>query len=178
MSKKVFTPQEKTYGQVLLETAMLEPEDAIQEYGKPIGRDVMKDIYATAQWASQHSLYKDNNFYVVNLLRQERVGGALQPISLARRSCPTPVYKQAVWKYHKDSGDLEFLWSIPDQFRFWDIINNQQEYLDSSEQKWRDMAKFVILMHTGELLDWVKKENGEKPDALIKINRETDECQN
>ena len=31
-------------------------------------------------------------------------------------------------------------------------------------------------MENGELLDWVKKENGEKIDAVIKINDEENAC--
>jgi hypothetical protein len=40
-----------------------------------------------------------------------------------------------------------------------------------------DLAKFVILMESGELLEWVKKENGEKRDAVIKIQEQQEsEC--
>jgi hypothetical protein len=42
----------------------------------------------------------------------------------------------------------------------------------------KEIAQFVILDHTGELLKWVKKENGNKIDAVIKITppQEEQEC--
>ena len=39
-----------------------------------------------------------------------------------------------------------------------------------------ELAKFVILMENGELLKWVKKENGEKIDAVIRIENEEQAC--
>jgi hypothetical protein len=48
---------------------------------------------------------------------------------------------------------------------YYHIINNQLKYLNDKETA--ELAKFVILMERGELLQWVKKENGEKIDAVF-----------
>jgi hypothetical protein len=69
---------------------------------------------------------------------------------------------------------LEYLWSIPDQVLYWHIFNNQAQYIHDKECA--TLAKFVILMESGELLTWVKKENGELKDAVIKLQKESEIC--
>jgi hypothetical protein len=82
----------------------------------------------------------------------------------ARVSCPTPVYNQAVYKYHRSAGTLEFLWSIPDEARYNWLVKNILNLTPEEQVE----GKFCYLMSTGELLKWVIKENGNKPDGLIK----------
>jgi hypothetical protein len=162
----------KTYGQSVVEhdARRLDFEDDLIEYRRVMENDIVRNIHETAEKATQNSLYKHKDFYVVMLMKVERIGQVPQTIIFARQSCPTPVYKQSVWKYHHIAGTLEFLWSIPDSFLYYHIINNTQKYL--ADKECADIAKFVILMESGELLDWVKRENGEKIDAVIKITEE------
>lgn len=86
-----------------------------------------------------------------------------------RRSCPSPGYNQHVYKYHHVSGSLEYLWCIPRKNNYYHIWNNRLKYLYNPATK--RLATFVISMESGELLKWVKKENGELPDAIIKVNQ-------
>jgi hypothetical protein len=163
----------KLAGKVILEhdSLNLNLEDDIIEYRKSMEPDILRQVHDTAYQASQNDLYKNKDFYVVLITTIDRVLRMPKIIPLARRSCPTPVYKQSVWKYNNVSGSLDFLWSIPDSILYNHIVNNPKKYL--TDKECADLAKFVILMESGELLEWVKKENGEKIDAVIKIQEES-----
>jgi hypothetical protein len=163
----------KPAGQLIVdhENKNLDLEDDIIEYRRAMEKKTVKDLYETAFKVKNEPLYKNKDFYVVMTIKNEAVFRHPQTIMWARRSCPTPVYKQAVWKFHTQTDTLEFLWNIPDPLRYYHILRNRHEYLSHKEHQ--EMAKFVILMESGELLEWVKKENGEKKDAIIYKNKET-----
>lgn len=161
----------KTYGELVFEhhAKGLTLEDDIIEYRRQMEPSVVEKVHKCAHDSRHHHIYKNKDFYVVLGFKVERIGQGVNPLVWARQSCPTPVYKQAVWKYHHKSGALEFLWSIPDQILYYYILNNYQKLMDDPET--RDITKFCILMERGDLLEWVKKENGEKQDAVIVINK-------
>lgn len=165
----------KTIGQQILEhdQLRLSLDDDVSEYRKPIERDVMKDIRETAERAAQHELYKGKPFYVVLLKYVDRALRIPRFKTIARKSCPSPTYLQSVWKVHVHGG-LEYLWTLPDQLLYYHIVNNPQEYLQDKEC--HELAKFVLLDNSKELLAWVKKENGEKIDAIIRNIPQEDEC--
>jgi len=145
-------------------------EDDIIEYRRAMEPDILKNIYETAQNAKDQEHYKDRNFYIVLLNVADRVLRTSRTVTVARLSCPTPTYKQSVWKYMHGSDGLEFLWSIPDSILYYHILHNKNQYL--ADKECSELAKFVILMESNELIEWVKKENGEKIDAVIKINKD------
>ncbi len=114
--------------------------------------------------------YCNKDIYLVLVKTNER-DELRRPLDriFVRLSCPTPGYNQDVFKYRHSSGELEYLWSIPRKHQYWQIWRNLNRYLDNNETKrW---ATFVATMESGELLKWVKKENGEKPDAIIRVNQ-------
>ena len=164
----------KTFGTKLREhqAKNLSLDDDVIEYRRQMEGEIMANVHKAVAEAKDQPLYLNHDFYVVLLIRKERFGDSPNTLALARRSCPTPVYKQSVWKYHTHSGSLEFLWCIPDAVLYHHILRESQQYLSDPETQ--QLAKFVILMESGELLDWVKKENGEKKDAVIKLHKEGD----
>jgi hypothetical protein len=144
-------------------------EDDVIEYRRMMEPDIIKKIHATIADAKTHTIYQNKDFYIVKLiLREKTLAGTPRNMIFARQSCPTPVYRQSTWKYHHLSGSLEFLWTIPDRFLYYDIVRNAHQYLQDKET--RNLARFVLLMESGELLQWVKKECGELKDAVIKIS--------
>lgn len=165
----------KTAGSQILEhdAQRLELEDDIIEYRKSMEPEIMDAIYNTAHNAKSQDGYVNKNFYVVLLTTTDRVLKQPKIITLARKSCPTPVYKQSVWKFHADTSLLEFLWSIPDAILYYHLIRNKAQGLADKETA--DITKYVMLMENGELLKWVKRENGEKQDALIVIDHNEEE---
>jgi hypothetical protein len=168
--------KKKTYGQQIYDHKIkdLGFEDDIIEYRKQMEKDIILELNNCVNQALKKTLYQNKDFYLVMLMKVEPVGKSAQTIILARQSCPSPVYKQSVWKYHHLSHALEFLWAIPDKILYYHVLNNLGKYLNDKETQ--DLAKFVHLMESGELLKWIKHENGEKVDAVIKITKEN-ECQ-
>ena len=168
--------QKKLAGQVIHEhdSLALDFEADLIEYRQAMEPDIMMRLNNTVEKTKHQEGYCNKDFYVVLITVADRVLRQPKIITLARKSCPTPVYKQSVWKYRTESGRLEFLWSIPDAILYYHILRNQLKYVNDKETA--ELAKFVILMENGELLQWVKKENGEKIDAVIKIEKEEIPC--
>jgi hypothetical protein len=165
--------KKKTAGQVILEhdTLKLNLEDDIIEYRRQMEPAIIKGIWETVEKSKVLPIYRGKDFYIVLTTTADRVLRQPKTIVWARRSCPTPVYKQSVWKYINSMGTLEYFWTIPDALLYYHIIKNQDKYLRDKECA--QLAQFVILMESGDLLKWVKRENGEKPDAVIFNNKET-----
>jgi hypothetical protein len=161
-----------TAGKTILQhdALRLDIEDDVIEYRKAMEPGIMQHIHNTAHAAKTKPQYTNKDFYIVLITTVDRVLRSPKIIPLARLSCPTPVYKQSVWKFKHTSGELEFLWSIPDALLYHHILRNQTQFL--LDKECAELAKFVILMESGSLLRWVKTENGEKIDAVIKIEEQ------
>lgn len=164
--------KKKTAGQIIQEhnDKNYALDDNVVEYRRTMEPGIIGQLRNAVDKVKNQDLYKNKDFYVVMLITIDRVLGHPKFVFLARQSCPTPVYKQSVWKYKHSSGEIEFLWSIPDALRYAEILQNQIQYITNPE--YSDLARTVILMENGELLKWVKKENGEKEDAVITIKKE------
>ena len=165
----------KTYGAQLIDHISQDHtlDDDVIEYRRKVESDILKEIDNVIAKTKKTSMYRFKDFYVVMLIKIERIGGVPRTLIFARQSCPTPVYRQSVWKYKHVSDQLEFLWAIPDSILYNHILNSPTKYL--ADKECECLAKFVLLLESGELLEWVKKENGEKRDAVI-INREQESC--
>ena len=144
-------------------------EDDIGAYSDAMSKEIMDSLYDTALEASKSPQYYNKDFYIVLVKNVDRMLGQPKFQYFARLSCPTPIYKQDVWKYYHVMGQLEYLWSIPAMDRYYHIVRNPKLYLDKKDTA--RLAKYVLLMESGELLNWVKRENGEKKDAVIIINK-------
>ena len=96
--------------------------------------------------------------------RKYRLANEPGALIVARHSCPSPVYNQAVFKYHRTAGSLEYLWSIPDAPKYYWLIRNIHT-LKGDELM---AARFCHSMESGELEKWIIKENGNKPDGIIR----------
>lgn len=164
----------KKYGQIIADNRDHHQslDDDVIEYRRSMEKDVIKNIKTTINQALASTQYDNKDFYIVMLVKLEHIGQVPRTYILSRLSCPTPTYDQHVWKYHRDSSKLEFLWSIPDKILYYHIVRNSHRYLQDQETK--PLAQYVLLMETGQLLEWVRKENGEKVDAVIMIDKETD----
>lgn len=166
----------KTYGQIITEFNEKKDnnDNSFPECNGPLERDIIKNLHNTVNHALKQSVYRLRDFYVVMLSKKE-IGGSVRSFFFARLSCPTPVYRQSVWKYHHISGGFEYLWTIPGGLLYHHIIGNKVRYLESKE--YNQLAQYVIAMESGDLMAWVKKENGEKPDGAIKIITGEQACQ-
>ncbi len=125
-------------------------------------------LHAEAQTKSKLDYFLNRDFYLVLTMTNDPTTKEPKDFVIARRSCPTPGYNQNVFKYHYQSSELEYLWTIPKKNLYWHFWKHRQFYLQ--HYKWKKMCSFVCLMESGQMLEWCKKENGELKDAVIKIN--------
>lgn len=161
--------EKKTYGQTMLDTMATNTlDDDVIEYRRAMEQDVLRQLYSRAHEVKNKSQYVNKDFYVVLVNNKERLMQGVRSLVFTRISCPTPVYSQSVWKYHQESGQLEYLWTIPGESLYRFILMQAHKFLEDKET--RQLAQYVTLMESGELLTWVKKENGNKKDAVIRIN--------
>jgi hypothetical protein len=160
----------KTAGQIIQEVSSSNTlDDAHQEYRKVMFRDFEEKIHECAINAKDQDLYKNKDFYVVVLFKVDRLlHNSVTPYFFARRSCPTPVYNQIVFKYHTNSGQLQYLWNIPNEQLYHYILANRVEASVDNRQ----LLQFCLALEDGSLLNFVKKENGEKKDGIIYNNAE------
>lgn len=152
-------------------------DDDIREYTLERTKNLYRDTLIFAKQCSSLPKFYNKDFYITIIPRPNRMaigidedGSSIyedQYIPFPRISCPTPVYRQIVYKYKHIIGDLEYLWTIPSELRYQDVLKNKQKYYDNKDT--RRLCQFVVLMESGDLLKWVKKENGELPDAVIKF---------
>lgn len=58
----------------------------------------------------------EGDFYIVVLFKKERLlHNVVRQYFFPRKSCPLPEFDQVVYKFHRNSGTLDFLWVVPDQ---------------------------------------------------------------
>ena len=90
----------------------------------------------------------DGDFYITVLFKKERLMvNVVRQYFIPRESCPRPEYDQIVYRYHRDSHDLEFIWVIPDKMTCEVLPANKA--LLAPDQK--DLLKFIIQFQNGEL---------------------------
>src|SRR5574338_896829 len=119
---KPFDPTKPTVGSLVEANIKKDKplEDHPREYTRAMGLQKMEEIEQVVQEVSKWPKFENKNIYftlVINIdkLLQNQPKFILLP---PRESCPTPVYKQAVWKFERASGQLHFLWDIPSKERY------------------------------------------------------------
>ena len=87
-------------------------------------------------------------YYIVVINRKERlIANVMRQIFTARLTLPTPDYDQTVFKYIPSTGDLIFLWTVPDKNSLHFILKNQNSL--PAEQK--QLIKFCVLFSQNKL---------------------------
>lgn len=87
-----------------------------------------------------HSEWKEPWFLITVNKKERLLENVIRRYFFGRKSLPSPEYDQTVWHYHPSSGNMEFLWCIPDKNTCYQIYNNRSE-IPTEENH---LAKFVI----------------------------------
>lgn len=104
------------------------------------------------------------DFYIEVVTKKERLlQNVLRNYFFATQACPTPTWDQTVYKYHRATGDVEFLWVIPAK-DICEMFTVNAIDIDKSE---RELLKFVLDFNDGTLLNLAKKLNGECVDSPL-----------
>lgn len=113
---------------------------------------------------NEHLKVFPGDFYIVVLTKKERLmQNVLRNYFTARTTCPTPNYDQAVYKYHRDSGEVEFLWVVP-SIEAVNYMSNNSIYIPKEQF---DLLGYVLKFKDGSLMKLAKKLNGEKAHSAI-----------
>lgn len=157
MSKK---EKKKTVGSEAYDRLLKLPEttDPIE-----LEREMHKDYEANVQECiTRSSKEYDGDFFVVVTTKKERImQNVLRNYFFGRKTCPTPEYDQAVYRYHRKEGIAEFLWVIPSKDTCQMMRDNALEVAPEE----RELRDFVLSFYDGSLLQLSKRLNGEKENS-------------
>lgn len=154
--------RKKTVGEISSELKQKEaPTRDPIELQREMHKDYEKNII---QCALDNKKHYDSDFYIVVITKRERLlENVIRNYFLARSSCPTPDYDQAVYKYEMAKDRILFLWVIPCK----DAVDMLTKYAREVVPEERQLLDFVLKFNDGTLLAWSKKLNGEKKDSNI-----------
>ena len=116
---------------------------------------------ACADYCRQRSAYMDDT-YITYEVKQEKLMPHLHRFRFTWTiDCPTPTYDQTIFKYIHSTGDLKYMWTIPDRETCKLLLANKDKVVPEERQ----LLDFVIDFANGTLFKIMKKENGEKQNS-------------
>ena len=128
-------------------TAIDQMRESLTDYEKEILECINRGI----------EQFKDNFFVVVVMRLDDSMvtANVIRARFFPRKSCPTPDYNQDVYKY--ESGDLQYLWSIPDRTTCHTYIKNYKQVVPEEQH----LLAMIIKFFNGDLDKLCMKLNGE-----------------
>lgn len=106
----------------------------------------------------------DGDFYVVVLTKKERLmENVIRNYFFPRSTCPTPEWDQAVYRYLRGSGTVQFLWVVPSK----DTCEYMQRNALSIDKSERQLLDYVLSFYDNSLLRFAKRMNGELDDSPL-----------
>lgn len=161
-------PGNKTYGQTIIDHYKTNRDNVDpRAAAKAWMADLEKEILLCIEETLQIPIFKGKDFYIKVLYRIEKIGTKPRNLIMACHACPTPTKNQSVWCYRHMSGGLDYFWTLPDTWTYWHMVREPQKYF--GDKQYGDQLKFVHLDQSGELFNWVLKENGNKKDARLSL---------
>ncbi len=104
------------------------------------------------------------DFYIVCITKRERLlPNTIRTQYLARFTCPTPSWDEAVYRFRAGDGSVEFLWVIPDKL----TCEWMLEFPDQVPDDHLQLRDYVLQMYNGTLLERAKRINGESADSPL-----------
>ncbi len=148
----------------------LTQEDDLRTYSEVIMSKMMQELNQFKEEVVKSGKYDSKDFYLVVSLGKNPMTKQLQYRFLPERSTPpTPCFRDHVWRYDWISGELKFLWRIPDKDRYEHVLKYWQNYRNSHKKDHRDLALWVKEIESGRLLQLINKMCGNKKNAVISL---------
>lgn len=146
----------KTVGAHSLELSQQKQEKiSLVEQQEAMTEDYWKELCACVN--DGYSKYKDSFYVVVITKREKLLSNVLRNYFLHRQSCPTPQYDESVYRYNRDAGRIEYLWTVPSKDTCIYLAENKLLVHTSEHQ----LLNFVLDFYAGKLDLLAKKFNGE-----------------
>lgn len=150
--------QKKTVGAVSAALLQQEsPERSPIELERAMHEDYEKNFFACLE---THKKVFNGDFYIVVLTKRERLmPNVLRNYFMARLSCPTPEWDQAVYRYHHRDERIEFLWVVPSKDSCEHLAAHRLEVAPEEQ----GLLYYVLQFLDGDLLRKAQQLNGELP---------------
>ncbi len=146
---------------------LLKKEDKpvkVAELQAAMTEDYMKNLLACVD---RYYTKYPGDYYIVVITKKERVmENVLRNYFYGRQSCPTPDYDQTLFRYNREKGAIEYLWTIPSKDACLLYLQNAKSVPPEEQQ----LLEFVIKFENGTLFKLAKKFNGEAIDSPLLVN--------
>jgi len=157
--KKIESPSEyNDIGKQYIEQASKINTDTVQvrELSNEMNKSYMDTLIDTAIEGKKKYT---GIFYVVVLTKRERlIAKTMRNYFIARQSCPTPSYEQAVYKFDSSDENLQFLWIVPSK----EICRSMYASRYNLEMQNDPLLPFVVDYLEGRLYDKAIELNNKK----------------
>lgn len=153
-----------TVGKVALELMQKEPYtlDPIEQMREQLGEYEQNIIECVLSHRNEY----EGDFYVVVATKKERLmENVLRNFFWARKTCPTPQYDEAVYRFDREAEEIQFLWVVPSK----DTCIVMKNHINEVISEERELLNFVLQFYDGTLLRIAKRLNGEADDSPILI---------
>lgn len=123
-------------------------EESQERLAKADGQDVYdttneinkKYLDEVQECIKNHSHFNEP-FYIVVLYKIEKLmQNVIRRYYVGRLSLPTPSWSQDVWRYNPATGDLEFIWSLPEKSVAMWLVDRPHDIKDEHKQ----LKNFVV----------------------------------
>ncbi len=151
----------KTIGSVVSDLSQKQTEKtSIVEQQTAMQEDYMKNL--TLAVDRGYKKYDGDFFIHVETKAEKLLPNTFRNYFIDRLTCPTPNYDQSVFRYNRKSGQIEYLWTIPDRETCFHLKDHALEVV-AAEQ---GLLSFVLKFDDGTLFKMMKKYNGEKLESI------------
>ena len=147
----------KTAGQVQLELVGQSLNDTHSAHDQTLEQlsEYEKNLVQRVEAAKREY---DKDFYIVVITKREKLlDRILRHYFLARHTCPTPQYDEAVYKYTRKDDRIEFLWVVPSKPTCEEFAFNPFGVPEDE----KELYNFVLKFKNGDLDKLAMKLNGE-----------------
>lgn len=132
------------------------------EQQREMTQDYMKNLYDAVD--KGYKEFEGDFFIHVETKKEKLLENVLRNYFIPRKTCPTPNYDQAIFRYHREKGEIQFFWVIPDRGTCFYFKQNANEVVDEE----KELLKFVLQFDDGTLLKLCKRLNGEETSTIVK----------
>lgn len=153
----MFGDRKKTAGSIIGKARVKQASEKaphVEELADEMTKDIMSSVNTRIE-ADKH--FHTGDFYIQVLLIVNKVLKVPHNKYESKSACPTPDYDQSVFKYHRSTGALEYLWTIPDRAACFFLIKNKHNLRPDKY----DSLSYVLKFQDGTLDLLAKKLNGE-----------------
>lgn len=131
----------------------------VEDLQKAMQEDYMKNLLEQVDLG--FTKYPQDFFIVVITKKEKLMENVLRNYFFVRQSCPTPDYDQSVYRYKREGGIIEYLWTVPSKDACMMYLENASNIVYDEKA----LLGFVINFANGNLFELAKKFNGEEKDS-------------